>query len=424
MNLFMGITSGLGSGFIFLGVSALFKPISAELNLSRAVNSVATSMARLGGGVQAPITGVLVDRFGPKWLVVIGSILVIIGLVWMYFVNSVWTYYIAWGIVVATGFNLGFTIAHDKVLTDWFISKRGLALGVRFMIFGIVGTSALPLVSWLIITQGWRMACLIWAFVILATIPVSLKFIRRHRPEYYGLLPDGASGVSKDEVNLALMVDRGMEYASSFEENEFTLKQALKTSTYWMLVFSWCTFGLIFGSITLHCIPFLTDMGIDPAVAAGLMSLMNFINIPSRFLGGFLSDKMKKDRMQLLMVGAFLLQTLAIGVLLLDQSMITIYFFLIVLGLGTGAVTPLGITMRGRYFGRKAYGSIQGTSQLFAAPISILGPVFTGWVYDQTGSYMIAFTVFTLMAAFTAFLMLFLRPPKLPSDAAAVSQST
>jgi sugar phosphate permease len=419
MNLAMAITSGLGSGFVFLGASALFKPIASELSLSRAATSVATSIARLEGGIQAPIAGALADKFGPKWLVMSGTVLLIAGLVWMYFIDSVWAYYLAWGIIVATGFNFGFTIAHDKVLTDWFIRKRGLALGTRFALFGIVGTSVLPLVSWLIITQGWRMSCLIWAGVIVATVPLSLIFIRRHRPEYYGLLPDGAIA-SDTEADAANMVDKGVAYAASLEEMEFTLKQAMRTKSYWMLIISWCSFGLIYGSFTLHCIPFLTDIGIAPAVAAGMLSLMNLINIPSRFLGGLFSDRLPKGKMQLLLSGAFIIQTLSFVALLLSQSTAMLYFFLVLFGLGTGAVTPLGITMRGRYFGRKAYGSIQGTSQMFAAPISILGPIYTGWVYDVYGSYMPAFILFGALAALTAVLMFFVRPPKPPAEAAAL----
>lgn len=418
MNLVMGITSGLGGGFVWAGASVLFKPLAAELGLSRAATSIATSISGLGGGILSPITGMLADKFGSKWLILGGTFLLSIGLIWMYFINSAWAYYIAWGVIISSGFNLGLMIAQDKVLTDWFIRKRGLVFGTRFAILGILSAAAVPVISWLVTSYGWRTACLTWAVIMLASIPLSSYFVRRHRPEYYGLLPDGAEYDSGAEANIDAMVDRGMEYASGFQETEFTFRQALRTPSYWMLVISWCGFGLLFGPINLHCIPLLTDMGISPGVAAFMMSVMNLVNTPARFVGGILSDRISKEHLHYLMVVSFLLQGFGIVILLLSQGKIAmLYLSLILLGVGSGIFIPLSITIRARYFGRKAYGSIQGTSQLFSVPVTILAPVYAGWVYDVTGSYADAFKVFVGIAAAMVILMLFLRPPKPSAEA-------
>ena len=416
MNLAMGILSGSASGFIHQGgASALFKPIAADLGLSRAVTSVATSVARLEGGIQAPITGWLSDKFGPKWVVFVGSCLTGICLILMYFVNSVWTYYVVWGLI-ATGHNLGYTIAHDKVVTDWFVNKRGLAFGIRFALLGIVGVIVLPIASWLIVTQGWRMACSIWAGVIFAGIPFSWYFVKQNRPEYYGLLPDGAKMESGLEVGIDDMIAKGMEYAAGYQETEFTLRQAMRTSSYWMQTIAKCAYTIVFGGFNLHCIPFLTDMGIGPGMAASMMAMMLFFTIPSRFLGGFLADRVSKDRLKFLLAGSFLSMGLGITAFLLNQTMAMVYVFLIFMGLGYGAMTPADISIRGRYFGRKAYGSIQGTANMFSAPIALLSPIYAGWVYDVSGSYITAFTTFASIAAFGLCLVCFLRPPKPPAD--------
>ncbi|MFC1908642.1 MFS transporter [Chloroflexota bacterium] len=415
MNLAMGLLSGSAGGFTQQGISVIFKPIASELGLSRAATSVATAIARFEGGIESPITGGLSDKFGPKWVVFTGTCFMIIGLVWMNFIHSVWAYYVAWGVIIATGHNLGFTIAHDKVLTDWFVSKRGLAFGVRFAILGAMGVIVLPIVSWLVITQGWRMTCLIWAVVIFAGIPFALYFVKQKRPEYYGLLPDGAAVEPGSEADIGAMIAKGVEYAASFHETEFTLKQAMRTSSYWMLVLSKCANGMIYGAINLHCIPFLTDMGIAPVVAAGMMAMMVFFTIPSRFLGGVLADRFTKERLRFLLMGAFLIQVLGITTFLLNQTVVTAYVFLILLGFGSGTMTPVDISTKGRYFGRKSYGSIQGTSNSFAAMMSLFAPVYTGWVYDVSGSYLTAFTTFAAIAAFGAFIVYFLRPPKPPA---------
>ncbi|MFX1555444.1 MAG: MFS transporter [Promethearchaeota archaeon] len=416
MNLVTGITSGLGHGFYGYGMSVLFKPIASDLGLSRAATSVATGIGRLQGGVEAPITGWLSDRFGPRWVIVVGICFVGTGLVLMNFINSPWTYYLVWGVVIAIGTNLGLTIAVDKALTDWFIRKRGLALGVRFVIIGICGVIVLPIISWLVTTQGWRITCLIWAGVMFTGVPFSWFFVKQKRPEYYGLLPDGVSTEPGSKADIDTMIVRGVDYAASLGETEFTLREAMRTRAYWLIVISWICYTMVMGAFNIHCIPFLTDMGIDPTVAGSMMAMMAFFAVPARFLGGFLADRVRKDRLQFLVAGAFLLQSIGITAFLLNQSIAMAYVLLILYGFGSGAPTPMRLTIGGRYFGRKAFASIQGTSMMFGAPVSFLAPVYAGWVYDTTGSYTTAFVLFAALAALAASLMCLVRPPKPPAQ--------
>jgi cyanate permease len=414
INLVTGILTGLAQGYT-QSFSVFFKPIAAELNLSRAATSLASSMARLEGGIQAPITGGLADKFGAKWVLVSGALLMGSGLLLMSFaVHSAWAYYVVWGVIIATGNNLGFTIAIDKVLTNWFVKKRGLTFGVRFGILGIMQVMVIPVISWLTTTYGWRTASLIWAMVIFAGIPFTLYFVKQERPEYYGLLPDGAKADSGSEEGKDTMIARGVEYAASFQETEFTLRQAFRTSAYWMLTILWCALGIVSGGFTIHCIPFLTDRGIEPGIAASMMSMMIFFTIPSRFFFAFFADRVKKEHQKFLLAGSFLLMTAGITAFLLHQTAAMVYVFLALWGLGTGGTTPLSITMRGRYFGRKAYGSIQGTSQLFAAPIALISPVYAGWVYDVSGSYITAFITFAVITACAVILACLIRVPKPP----------
>ena len=174
-----GIISGLGLGFSNYGMSVMFKSIAADLGLNRAATSLATGVARLQGGLEAPITGWLSDRFGPRWVIVAGLCIICSGLVLMNFINSPWAYYVTWGLTIGIGSNLANTIAIDKALTNWFIKKRGLAFGVRFAIIGICGVIVLPIVTWLVTTEGWRITCLVWAAVMFAGIPFTWYFVKQ-----------------------------------------------------------------------------------------------------------------------------------------------------------------------------------------------------------------------------------------------------
>lgn len=416
MNLVTGIYSGLGHGFYGYGMSVLFKPIAADLGLSRAATSWATGIGRLQGGIEAPVTGWLSDKFGPKWVIVVGICIIVTGLVLMNFITSQWAYYLVWGVIVAIGNNLALTIAVDKALTNWFIRKRGLALGIRFVIIGICGVIVLPIITWLVTDQGWRITCLIWACVMFTGVPLLWYFVKQKRPEYYGLFPDGATVESTTAEDIDAMIGKGVEYAASFEENEFTLREAMRTPAFWLITTAWLCSMVVVGGFNIHIIPFLTDMEIDETVASGMMAMMVFFTVPARFVGGFLADRIRKDRLQFLVAGAFLLQTIGMTAYLLNRSLAMVYVLLILYGFGSGAPVPLRLTIGGRYFGRKAFASIQGVSSLFTAPVAFLAPVYAGWIYDTTGSYINAFIVFAVLATFAAFLMCLVRPPKPPTQ--------
>lgn len=420
MNLVTAIISGLAGSLYSYGASALFKPIASELNLNRASTSVATGIGTLQSGIMFPISGWLSDRYGPRWVVVSGILVISIGFASMYFINSAWTYYLVWGLLVAAGQSLGLSVAIDTMLTNWFVSKRGKAFSLRFATTGILGVVMLPVIAWLIEVHGWRETSLIWAGLMFISVPVAWFFVKQRRPEYYGLLPDGAQWELSPGTDRDAMIAKGVEYANGFQETEFTLKQAIKTSAFWMLTLAWVVFGVLSGGFRIHCIPFLTDMDIDPIVAASMMAMMVFFTIPSQFLSGIIADRVSKERLKLLLAAVFILPAIGLTVFLLSPNLAGVYAFLILYGFGSGAFVPLDIVIRSRYFGRKAYGSIQGSSVIFSAPVSFLAPVYTGWVYDATGSYTNAFILFAALAAFGALLMLLMRLPKLSTNISGV----
>ena len=406
------ILTGLAGGFRTQGFSALFKPIAQDLGLSRAGVSLGPGLSTLLSGFTFALAGWLSDRFGPKWVIITGSVSMGTGLVLMYFVNSPVNYYIIWGVIIAAGTSLGYSVPQDKMLTDWFVSKRGLALGIRFAIVGLVAASIMPVQCWLIVKQGWRMTCLIWGGVVFAGIPLMLYFVRQKRPEYYGLLPDGVKVDKGREYESKDMIIKGQEYAAGFQEMEFSLKEAMKTRTYWLLTIAWISHGIIFHGFTVHCIPFLTDMGIDPVAAGGLMGMMIVFTIPSRFLGGMIADRFEKGHLKYLLSMSFIFTALGISIILLNQSRTALYVLLIFIGLGLGSFIPLDIVIRARFFGRKAYGSIQGSTAMIAVPFMFFSPVCTGWIYDSTGNYKIAFTLFALITFSNAIIILLMNPPK------------
>jgi len=412
-----GLIAGWGAGYHAYGFSALFKPISSELGLNRAVTSVAASIGRFEGGIEAPLAGWVTDRYGPRIVILIGVFLFGLGLVLMNFVTSTWTYYLIWGVIVGTGFNIAGALTTDLAISNWFVKKRGLALGVKWTISGLGGSVVLPfIVARLIVNQGWRTACIVGGLALLLVgFPLAWFSLKPRRPEYYGLLPDGATpkteGTPEDQN-----IDQGRTYAAEVQEVEFTFRQALKTPAYWLLILTQSIHSLAMPVVNIHGIPFLTDMGIGPLRAAGMFAIMILSGIPPRFIGGFLADRVKKQHIRFLLGGAYFFQALGFIIVTQSQNINMLYVWLILYGIGYGAAFTLNTALRARYFGRKAFGSIAGLSRFLLLPVGIAGPIYIGWVFDVTGSYLSAFSTVTALLAFSALIMSLIPPPKPPAE--------
>lgn len=254
-----------------------------------------------------------------------------------------------------------------------------------------------------------------------ASVPFAVMLVKPQRPEYYGLLPDGAESSAGTVEDRGEMIEKGISYASSLKETEYTFKQALKTKTYWLLMVGFTVHNFIAGGFNVHVYPFLTDIGIAEATASGMMGMMVFFMIPSRFFGGIIADRVPKRYLQLMLVGAFTLQVIGISTFLYSRSMISVYVLLACHGFSSGAVTPIIILVLGRYFGRKAFGSILGTMIAFLAPMGLLSPVYYGWVFDTFLNYDGAFITALVLAVIASAATFFIQAPKQPAYDAGIS---
>ncbi|MFC1957901.1 MFS transporter [Chloroflexota bacterium] len=175
-------------------------------------------------------------------------------------------------------------------------------------------------------------------------------------------------------------------------------------------------YSLVVTGLTIHFIAFLTDIGIEPIKAAGLLAIRAAVSIPARFFGGLISDRLKKGHLQFLLAGAYGLQGVGFLFFLLHPTTTMIYVWMILYGIGHGVALVLTVLIRGRYFGRKSFGSIRGVSMLVITPLGIVAPIYAGWAYDTTGSYISTFTLFTALLIFSSVIMLVASPPKPPDQ--------
>ncbi|NIP43449.1 MAG: MFS transporter, partial [candidate division Zixibacteria bacterium] len=353
----------------------------------------------------------------PRVVNLLGEFMAGLGLMLMYFVNSFWMFLFVWGFLVSVGFNLAGFGPLETALSNWFIKKRGLAIGLGRFIFGIITGVILPVMSFLLYAYGWRSAFLIAGFgTWILGIPLTWFFVKPKRPEYYGLLPDGVKEIQSEILDITVnndgesMIDAGVEYAKQYGEIEFTVRQIMRVRAFWIMAIAGILYSVSWSVVQLHHVPHLIDVGIDPVVAAGALGMMVVVSAPGRLLGGVLMDRIPSDKVKYVFFAVNTAQVLELFIFLFAKTMGMVYVFVGLYGFTMGIRYVLYPLTRGRFFGRKAYGSIQGISSLMTLPASIFSPIYAGWMYDVTGSYQAVLIQGIALLAIASVAFLFMMP--------------
>jgi len=185
-----GIIGSWGFGSWVYSFGALFTPLQYEFGWNRAEIAGAGSLRQIEGGLGGLATGWFTDRFGPRIMCIVGTLVAGLGYILMYFVNSLWSFYLVFGIVVALGWTFSLTGNLDKAIIEWFVKRRGLATGIYRVIVALQVVP--PFITFLIAMHGWRIAYVISGLITWSIcVPLAWLFIKSKRPEFYGLLPDG-----------------------------------------------------------------------------------------------------------------------------------------------------------------------------------------------------------------------------------------
>jgi len=217
----------------------------------------------------------LIDKYGPRKITVISTIIGSLGLLMVLFVRDIWQFVFVWGFVVSLGFNLGLYDTVNAAVAKWFVKKRGRAISLVTIGGGLGAPVVVPVMTWIIINHGWKPALVFIALsTLVVCLPLAWFWMKDHPPEYYGLLPDGDTVIKG--------VSDGGVAEGAYEEHEFVPKQALRTRSFWMVLTAFALSGGITAAVTMHQMPYLMDMGVDPLAAAGVLGLMATMSL----LGG------------------------------------------------------------------------------------------------------------------------------------------
>ncbi len=382
-------------GTFFYGFGAFFDPIRNAFGWNRTTVGFATSLQRLQGGVAAPVVGVIFDRVGPRRLMLFGTAVIGLGFILLSRIDSLWAFYLTF-LVLSLGFSAASVPVATATVANWFIKKRSRALGFMAAGFGASG-ALVPVLVWAISQYGWR-ETLFFAGIGAWLIGIPLSLLMRHRPEQYGYLPDGETSPSA-----------AMEEESP-SEIDFTTKEALRTRAFWLITLTYTLQVMVTSAAFVHLITYLSTLDISREIGAFAVMGMTLFSLIGRLGFGWLGDI--RDKRHLLAI-ASALQFIGVLILAYLTSAWLIIPFLLFFGPGYGGSIPVRPAILGEYFGRKAFGTIQGIVFALTLVGSMLGPVVAGWICDVTGSYRPAFLLLAVVSLAAIPAILAARRPRL-----------
>ena len=399
------IASALGmsvaSGVIFHGFGNFVIPLANEFGWNRTTISSVIAVGRLQSGLLGPLEGWAIDRYGPRRMMLIGVPLLGLGFVAMSRIDSLFAFYAVYLLMIAAGSGLGLGTPMIAALANWFRRRRGLAFGIAWSGVGL-GAPLVLLIGWMIARFEWRdTAALIGIGILAVGFPIAM--VMRHRPEQYGYLPDG------DALPPGRTGERSREADLS---QDFSAREALRTSSFWFLTLSVTVRMLSSGALSLHLVPYFSDLDASAVGAAALAGVVGLMSVPGRFGLGMLSDYVNRRYL-----AAAALAVMAVSFVLIARATTIAEALpaLIVYSVAQGGVAVIPQALLADYFGRSAFATIQGLRGTIQMAGIVTGPILAGYVYDSTGSYDTAFIVFAVATAVSMVLVLMARPPQRPA---------
>lgn len=371
-----------GAGTFFYSFTAFFNPLVEEFGWSYAATSFAASIRNIEGGIASPLVGWASDRAGARRLLLAGSVLSGAGFLLLSRVQTLAGFYLLF-VLLSIGASLLFPIPGWAAVTNWFVRKRGTAIGILSGAIGL-GGGLIYVVNLLINTYGWRTSL---AVIGIGTwvIGIPCSFMVRHHPEPYGLLPDG-EGV------------QGLKGGSGEEKGKpatgaaegFTLKEALRTRAFWGIALAITVSAVTVHAVMVHVMPYLISVQFSRGEASLVASLLVLVSTIGRFGFGWLGNRV--DNRYLLSFG-ITLQAAGVFFLLGAKDVGWAMLFVASFGPAYGGVITLRLTLQAQYFGRRAFGAIQGAFMGITLVGSIASPLLTGWCFDLYGDYRLAWII-------------------------------
>jgi MFS family permease len=396
------LTTLVGAG-IRSSPAVFIHPFESEFGWSRGEISFALSINLLLFGVAAPISGWLLDRYGPRRVMMICLSLLVAGVAGTTFMHAYWQLVLLWGILVGLAAGGVGSVLSATVANRWFVARRGLALGILNSAGSTGQLIFIPLLMFFVSHIGWRTGSWTLVAAVFALLPVIFLFMRDD-PADVGLKPYGAKEGAAAKAAAAESVPLG---------------RALKSSTFWLLAGSFFVCGgTANGLIGTHLIPHSIDHGISEVTAATTVGIMGGLNFVGTILSGWMIDRVAPRKWLSLV---FALRAVSLFFLPFVTDYSGYFIFAVVYGLDWFATVPPVVALTADTFGKRAVASVYGwiflAHQLGASLMATGG----GLIHDWLNSYQMAFFAGGALALIASGLAWQIRPRRYEATAAVVA---
>ncbi|MBQ61996.1 MAG: hypothetical protein CMQ19_07965 [Gammaproteobacteria bacterium] len=351
-------------------------------------------------GLVSPFAGRAMDHMSIRALVCSGVLCASLGFALISQATAAWQIMVVYGTFINVGIVLAGPLAAQTLCAKWFRARRGFAIGLSTTGTSIGGFLFPPLVTFLFLTYGWRSAHLILALVMVVAIIPLVWTVVRNTPE--------EKGVEPEEDVKAHATD-----AEPFVFPEWTTKTILRERNFWAMILAFIPMMIAFGGIQQNLKPIASDLGIGTQDASYLVSIMAMTMIGGKLFFARQADYW--DHRYLFWI-AMVILAFSIGLMLTrpDYTLLAVTSGL--LGVAAGAFLPLLGAIISSRFGPDAFGRVMGLLGPFMMA-SAIGPYIPAAIYDSTGSYNVALTLFLIITIPAAIAMSFLKPiPGLGKD--------
>ena len=401
-----GMVHSINASAYNKGYVVFLLPVTEGLGVSRASISLVFSLSRSEGGPISPVAGWLIDRFGPRPILLIGATISGTGFLLLARTENIWTFGLVYLGMITLGSGLAFSNSLSALINNWFIRRRALAMSSYHAISALTPAIMVPLLALLIASQGWHTASTVAGAIILA-VALPLSLLVRNTPESVGLLPDGGrAGAAPERASRNL---QSQSPSGDVQAADYGLGEALHTPSYWLLLAGSILRLTAKAGVILHIIPIMVWKGIEEQTAAFIFGFLLFLLVPLSLFFGWLADVLPKNLVLFITSVAGTTSFLLLATPL--TSVWLTYVFVLLFAVAETGGSNNWATF-GDYFGRRAYGRLRGITQLASSPGVFLAPVFAGWWYDRAESYTLPLWVFTVFFGLGALFFASMRKPE------------
>jgi sugar phosphate permease len=356
-------------GIMFYGLPFFYDFWVKEFGWTRATVTSGNAFAKVFVGLFGFFAGWLIDRFGPRRLMITGVLFGGLAVVGLSFMDSLWQFYLFY-VMSALGYMCGGPLPNQVLTSRWFDKSRGKAMGFAYLGIGIGGMFVPQIAKWLNVQFGWHQALFILGLLMMA-IALPMALMVKENPEEKG----DVTAINNPKIPIGEMV---------------------RTKAFWLLVIgSMCSIGAVSGTSQNLKLFFSLDLKYTQAESANIISLVLFSSIVGRLLMGWLADKFHKKYVMILI---YCLVAVSIPLLYYAKVPGVIYVFAFIFGMGLGGDYMIIPLMAAELFGVKVMGRIMGLVLTADGLAEAFAPFLVGWLRDKSASYANGFAALIILA--------------------------